>query len=106
MTPLSRDFCRRASPIAAVVQFQVTFPSGLGVILVVPLRHGLDDPSYRDEAGDTIPRGSSTLSVAAALAAAGEGELRGDHGREVTEEVWHCEQGTAGDARGDFRYSA
>lgn len=111
---LPRDFGRRASPVSAVVQFQVAIVSrlgrdrcgrGRGVIVIVPLPYGLGDSSYRHQASEAVSRAASARSVAATPAGSREVELRGDLGGKVPEEVRHREQRAARDARSDFRHT-
>lgn len=107
---LALDFRRWASPVAAVVQFQIAVVTRLGgdgsggggVVVVVPLRHRLVDPSHRNQAGEAVSGAASARSVAAAPAGARKGEFRGDLGGKVSEEVGHCQQRAAGNAGGDF----
>lgn len=109
--PLPRDFRRRASPIPAVIQLQVAVMPRLGrnggggrrgVIVIVPLPHRFGGSSHRHQAGEAVSRAASARPIAAAPAGACEVELRGDLRGKVPEEVRHCEQRAAGDARGDF----
>lgn len=73
--------------------------------MVVPLRRSFSGPPRRNQAGESISRASAAPSVTTALAGPREGELGGDHGRKMPEEVWDGEQRAAGNAGCDFRHA-